>query len=256
MDTITLDRGTNTYISSHIYPAFLPLMAPATKSWNLLRTPQQSFRCQLSINQTLLSSRRYPCWRSCVFAPRSPRAFKSTSASTSCALPFKYAPVEEVERLERYQPGGYHPIMIGDVLHFRYQVVHKLGYGAYSTTWLCRDHKSDQLVAVKVGTADSSVREIGILNDLDHSSSLEHSGRAMIPSVQNSFVLHGPNGNHPCYVTALAMCSISAAKNGSYKRLFQARTARSLIVQLVQAVEYIHSKGIVRGGLSLSSNML
>ncbi|KAL1959336.1 hypothetical protein VTO42DRAFT_2523 [Malbranchea cinnamomea] len=31
-----------------------------------------------------------------------------------------------VESLEKYQPGGYHPIMIGDLLHGRYQIVDKL----------------------------------------------------------------------------------------------------------------------------------
>lgn len=103
-------------------------------------------------------------------------------------------------------------------------------------------------MAVKVGTAESNPREVDVLNYLNHSSPLDHPGRAMIPSVQDRFVLHGPNGTHPCYVTAVEMCSISGAKNGSYKRIFQASTARSLIVQLVLAVEYIHAKGIVHGG--------
>ncbi|KAB8202502.1 hypothetical protein BDV34DRAFT_228309 [Aspergillus parasiticus] len=52
---------------------------------------------------------------------------------------FEYQPIEGVERLERYRPGGYHPIHIGDVLKGRYRVVHKLGHGAYSTIWLSRD---------------------------------------------------------------------------------------------------------------------
>ncbi|CAI7574136.1 unnamed protein product [Penicillium glandicola] len=172
----------------------------------------------------------------------------STSAESDL-LPFKYFPIEEVERLEKYQPGGYHPILIGDILQSRYQVVHKLGYGAYSTTWLCRDYQSDTYVAVKVGMAESNAREVDVLNYLNHPSPLDPPGRAMIPSVKDKFVLHGPNGTHPCYVTTLAMCSVSGTKNGSYRRIFQAETARSLIVQLVLAVEYIHAKGVVHGDL-------
>lgn len=104
-------------------------------------------------------------------------------------------------------------------------------------------------MAVKVGTVESSAREADVLEYLNHSSSpFDHPGREMIPSVKDKFILHGPNGTHPCYVTALAMCSVSGAKNGSYRRIFQARTARSLIVQLVLAVEYLHSKGVVHGG--------
>ena len=38
-----------------------------------------------------------------------------------------------------YVPGGYHPVHIGDIYHERYRVIHKLGYGAYSTVWLTRD---------------------------------------------------------------------------------------------------------------------
>lgn len=70
----------------------------------------------------------------------------------------------------------------------------------------------------------------------------------MTPSIHDRFVLYGPNDTHPCYVTTLAMCSVSGAKDGSYKRIFQASTARSLIAQLVLAVEYIHTQGVVHGG--------
>lgn len=46
---------------------------------------------------------------------------------------FLCEPLEGVERFENYRPGG-HPIQIGDHLHSRYRVVHRLGYGSYSTT--------------------------------------------------------------------------------------------------------------------------
>lgn len=177
--------------------------------------------------------------------------FKQFSSSVdSSPPPFKYVPIEEVERLEKYQPGGYHPILIGDVLQSRYRVAHKLGYGAYSTTWLCRDYQSNSYVAVKVGTADSNDREVDILDYLNDSTPFAHPGKKMIPSIKDRFVLHGPNGTHPCYVTTLAMCSVSGAKEGSYKRIFQDTTARSLIVQILLAVEYIHGKGVVHGGKS------
>ncbi|PYH76785.1 hypothetical protein BO82DRAFT_425296 [Aspergillus uvarum CBS 121591] len=50
-----------------------------------------------------------------------------------------YKPIEDVERMKYYQPGGYHPGTIGDRLHDRYRVIHKLGHGTYSTIWLARD---------------------------------------------------------------------------------------------------------------------
>ena len=33
--------------------------------------------------------------------------------------------------------GGYHPVKIGDLFHNRYHVVRKLGWGHFSTVWLC-----------------------------------------------------------------------------------------------------------------------
>ncbi|CAG7918843.1 unnamed protein product [Penicillium olsonii] len=150
------------------------------------------------------------CWQNSVsgLACTSIMAFKHFSSSVdSSPLPFTYVPIEEVEPLEKYQPGGYHPILIGDVLHSRYRVAHKLGYGAYSTTWLCRDYRSNSYVAVKVGTANSSDREVDILDYLNHSTPFEHPGKTMISSIKERFVLHGPNGTHPCYVTTLVIDS-------------------------------------------------
>lgn len=173
-------------------------------------------------------------------------------ATRSCLSPslFEYAPpIEGVETLERYKLGGYHPLAIGDMIKARYRVIHKLGHGTYSTTWLCWDDQSSIYAAVKVGTGDSNPREPEVLGRLNSAcSSLNHPGRAMVPTVQDRFVSRGPNGIHPCYVTAPAMGSISGTKDGSYNRLFQAGTARSLIAQLVLAVAYVHAGGIVHGG--------
>jgi hypothetical protein len=48
------------------------------------------------------------------------------------------AKVEE-EKLAWYTQDHFYPVKIGDVFHSKYQVVGKLGYGGYSTVWLCRD---------------------------------------------------------------------------------------------------------------------
>lgn len=39
---------------------------------------------------------------------------------------FQYQYLEGVETLERYYPGGYHPVKIDSLLHGRYHIVHKL----------------------------------------------------------------------------------------------------------------------------------
>jgi len=49
----------------------------------------------------------------------------------------------DAEPLHRYKKGGYHPIHLGDRLsNGRYKVLHKLGWGGYSTVWAARDIRS------------------------------------------------------------------------------------------------------------------
>ena len=48
----------------------------------------------------------------------------------------------DAESPHRYRPGGYHPVHLGDVFCERYRVIHKLGFGTYSTVWLARDLQS------------------------------------------------------------------------------------------------------------------
>jgi hypothetical protein len=45
----------------------------------------------------------------------------------------------EDEGAENYKRGGYHPVAVGDVFHERYVVLQKLGWGHFSTVWLCND---------------------------------------------------------------------------------------------------------------------
>ena len=45
------------------------------------------------------------------------------------------------EGLEKYCPGGYHPIHLNDHLKDgQYEILHKLGFGSFSTVWLARDN--------------------------------------------------------------------------------------------------------------------
>lgn len=43
------------------------------------------------------------------------------------------------EGKDAYQPGGFHPVYIGDLYADKYEVMSKIGYGRYSTVWLVKD---------------------------------------------------------------------------------------------------------------------
>ena len=48
---------------------------------------------------------------------------------------------EEQEDPGDYCRGGYHVVNINDVYQSRYHVIRKLGWGHFSTVWLCHDKK-------------------------------------------------------------------------------------------------------------------
>jgi serine/threonine-protein kinase SRPK3 len=46
------------------------------------------------------------------------------------------------ERLDKYAPGGYRLVHLHDKLKDgRYEIVGKLGFGAFATVWLARDNE-------------------------------------------------------------------------------------------------------------------
>lgn len=171
--------------------------------------------------------------------------------SSKTYTPVEYMPLEEIENPGRYRPGGYHPISIGDCLNDRYDVVHKLGFGTYSTTWLSRDRKTAKYVAIKIATAESDIPESNILNALAHPdpSDERHPGKSLIARILDMFSIDGPNGRHRCLVSEPGMMTIAQAKDASYTRLFNLPVARAIAAQVIQAVDFLHHRGIVHAGM-------
>lgn len=178
--------------------------------------------------------------------PASRQCFCSTSRGSS----IKYEWIDGVEDLELYEPGGYHPLMIDDVLHDRYRIVDKLGHGGYSTIWLARDEACKRYVAVKVciSSSEASSKEPLIIQALKRSSSNSRSlGAVALPDVLDTFEICGPNGTHACYTLTPAQGSLAEA---AFCRLFPVRIARALAAKLTTAVSFVHSRGFVHGGMS------
>ena len=80
--------------------------------------------------------------------------------------------VEMTEDMSLYCLGGYHPIIVGDILspsdggdERGYRIMHKLGWGSYATVWLAQKTDSGaEFVAVKVSKADGiPTRELAML---------------------------------------------------------------------------------------------
>ncbi|KAG6005312.1 hypothetical protein E4U21_000287 [Claviceps maximensis] len=102
---------------------------------------------------------------------------------------------DDFEPLQNYRPGGYHPIMIGDLLHRRYRIINKLGFGGYSTIWLAYDERQNRFVAVKVGTSHESglqsesriLKELSSLSSTLDTSLITADESDCIPRIQDEF---------------------------------------------------------------------
>ncbi|KAI1122750.1 kinase domain-containing protein [Nemania abortiva] len=170
-----------------------------------------------------------------------------------------YFPEIDLEDFEEYTIGGYHPTRIGDTFHHgRYEVVHKLGWGGYSTIWLARDKHLQRYVSLKILVAGESSKstEGVILRMLASGGDPTHPGRRFIPLLLDEFSFDGPNGHHTCLVQEPAGCNISKSKEDAPGFMFLVETARSIAAQLILGVSYLHSRGLCHGDLHLRNFLL
>lgn len=69
-------------------------------------------------------------------------SFSRLYSRSTKAIRLSHSQPFEEERLPWYRADQFYPVHIGETFVSKYRVVGKLGYGAYSTVWLCRNIKS------------------------------------------------------------------------------------------------------------------
>ncbi|KAK0483777.1 kinase-like domain-containing protein [Armillaria novae-zelandiae] len=164
--------------------------------------------------------------------------------------------LDEVEDVEEYRPGGFHPMSIGDVFaDGRYRVIHKLGFGGSSTIWLALDrHKQlDRLVTLKAMRADVSSKAPNELSDLAVPQMLQadpHCSSCVPQAVEDHFVVEGPNGSHRFLVYPFTGPKCSSL---SGSRRLRGDLARSVAKQTATAVHHMHCAGFVHGDITTSN---
>lgn len=91
--------------------------------------------------------------RRCIFS----KSISTHPGKTQIDQPLYISPVD-AEPLHRYRQGGYHPVTLGECLKSgRYKVLHKLGWGGYSTVWVARDQRLYRIVSLTVVLANRKV---------------------------------------------------------------------------------------------------
>ncbi|KAJ5158192.1 uncharacterized protein N7500_007843 [Penicillium coprophilum] len=157
------------------------------------------------------------------------------------------------ESLSRYQPGGYHPVKVGDTFKSnRYKIFHKLGWGGYSTVWLAKDTAKDQWVSLKIKTANSQAsNELQNLRFLGNLSQQSLSSNYIV-QLLDSFTHKGPNGEHECLVLELLGPSVDTvlADYRESEEKFEPDVLLRMSSQLLKAIKFIHGAGMCHGDIS------
>ena len=161
---------------------------------------------------------------------------------------------EDVEELEEYRSGGYHRIILDTILKDRCRIVHKLGFGSYSTVWLARDYLANTYVALKVlnARASKNSQEARILNHINRDGP-GHLGQKFLMSLLDDFTVTGPNGEHTCIVSEALGPTVENARYRFTGDLLPLDVAKRSVVQLATGLAPVHSHGIVHGGESYNS---
>ncbi|XP_061430307.1 SRSF protein kinase 2-like [Lethenteron reissneri] len=145
-----------------------------------------------------------------------------------------------------YCPGGYHPVRKGDLFDSRYHVVRKLGWGHFSTVWLCWDTRAKRFVALKVVKsalhyAQAAQDEVSILQRIREADS-EDPYRERVVALLDNFKVSGPNGIHMCMVfEALGQQLLLWIVRANYRGI-PIPCVKTIIRQVLQALEYLHAR--------------
>nr|NP_001189161.1 Serine-arginine protein kinase at 79D, isoform F [Drosophila melanogaster]ADV37597.1 Serine-arginine protein kinase at 79D, isoform F [Drosophila melanogaster] len=208
---------------------------------------QQDF-LSLSLSPPLNRRRDMPALRGPFVSLSEPRGTLSTTDeiypdSSDSSL---YVSDEEQEDASQYCRGGYHPVVIGDIFDNRFRVVRKLGWGHFSTVWLCRDLKDEKYVALKVVKSaphyiETAADEIRLLEAIRDADPMDVK-RERIVRLMNHFTVRGVNGMHTCLVFEALGCSLyKLIVKNNYQGLAIAQV-RNIIRQVLEGLDYLHSK--------------
>lgn len=153
---------------------------------------------------------------------------------------------EEQESREDYRKGGYHPVKIGDLFLQRYHVIRKIGWGHFSTVWLCFDFEDKRYVALKIvksatnftETAKDEIKILKSVRDTDPNDPKRNKTVQLL----NDFKISGVNGTHVCMVFEVLGFNLLKLIIKSQYRGIPYENVRTITRQVLEGLDYLHTK--------------
>ncbi|KAI0760090.1 CDK4/6 [Fomes fomentarius] len=193
----------------------------------------------------MLTARRFAC-RVRAFISSQPRSPSPPRPLSTAKYPvIDPSKLIEEERDPWYDPKDFYPVRLGDVFQSRYQVVGKLGYGGYSTVWLCRDLKAHCHVAVKVCSQNSIPikRELAALEHLNNLPKIKHIGQQHVRTSLDQFELtanDAPSRSFQCFVFRPMAESVWKLRHDMPKLQLREQMVRPILEVVIMALDYLH----------------
>lgn len=152
---------------------------------------------------------------------------------------------DEQEDEEDYRRGGYHRVRVGEKFKDgRYTVLHKLGWGHFSTVWMVRDEQTGGLGAMKVVKSaahytEAARDEITLLSQIaERDPEDRHYCCRMIDWFEHA----GPHGRHVCMVFEVLGDNLLTLIRLYDHRGIPLHVVRRLARQVLVALDYLHTQ--------------
>ncbi|KAJ6465930.1 kinase-like domain-containing protein [Mycena vitilis] len=168
-------------------------------------------------------------------------------------LPDEYE--ETTEQIYRYRPGGLHPVHLDDRFtssgtdRHQYRILHKLGFGSYSSVWFGQNVAlPNRGVVLKFVAAQCTGKTSEVeINKYLASRSNEELGFRNFLFCHDTFQVDGPNGIHNVIVADPAILL------SSLPLLSVEFNEVEIIRQIFSGVAFLHKHGVVHRDLHLGN---
>ncbi|OMJ74478.1 hypothetical protein SteCoe_26579 [Stentor coeruleus] len=138
---------------------------------------------------------------------------------------------------------GYYKVIIGDHLLFRYEILEELGQGSFGTVVKCKDHKTDEIFAIKIMRKTQRIlkfgrREVEVLNLF--SKKINDANSCIVEKIDQFYFRE-----HLCIVFELLTINLyDFIKRNHFQGISQ-NLARRITTQVLIALKTSHELGII-----------